>query len=87
MWSWFAKWKERRAQRKRTEKVLRDCHCYCKCAHCDDILNDQADCVDDPKLGVIYTCGECGLVSVYDFDLPCPMLIGTTNPLENDRVA
>jgi len=59
--------------KKREDKVLKDCGCFCRCPKCKDILNDQAECTDTDL--VRYICG-CGHKSEWNFDIaPVPILM------------
>ena len=59
---------------KRVKKVLNDCGCVCFCKSCNDILNDQAKCVEESGI-VIYTC-SCGAVTKFNFDIaPVPIMV------------
>ena len=68
---------EKIKKRRREEAVLKACGCYCRCPYCHDILNDQADCVDDTEAQkVYYRCNTCGMDSVWTFDaFPVPHLL------------
>lgn len=64
-------------RKKREKKVLYDCGCVCFCPHCGDILNDQAECVDDFEAQkVYYMCMTCEELSTWTFDAaPVPILL------------
>lgn len=60
--------------RKRERKILKDCGCICRCPHCCDILNDQAELVKDSERLTIYKC-QCGCESQWDFSYPVPIIL------------
>ena len=67
MFKWFQK-------NKRKKDIMKSCGCICYCPKCNDILNDQADCLDFNF--VYYHCNVCGHDSVWNFDIAAmPILL------------
>lgn len=79
--AFLAGWRLRRRQRLRQRQVMQQCGCVVRCPGCHDILNDQADCDDDPDAQQVhYLCG-CGVRSRWTFDAaPVPLLLSWEVP-------
>lgn len=61
-------------KKNRKDTVLEQCGCVCYCPQCKDILNDQANCIDEDF--VYYRCNTCNTNSIWTFDVaPCPVLL------------
>lgn len=70
----------KRAKSKRERDVIAACGCMCFCPKCNDILNDQAEWVnDDTDDGHgFYSC-LCGHISEWHFGIaPVPILLNKT---------
>lgn len=75
MISALRRWWRRFVDRRRSEKVLRECGCVCYCPKCKEPLNDNADVHYSAEGLVVYACRNCGQVSEWSFDIaPLPVL-------------
>ena len=80
-WAWVSIehhiWKSSVEFRRREKKTLNECGCVCYCPNCLDILNDQAEMIDDTlNMKVYYKCNECDEESIWTFDAaPAPILL------------
>lgn len=67
---------EKRDYKKRKKNIISLCGCITYCPFCKDMLNDQADWVDDDNDGIgEYRCHTCGKSSRWNFvAFPFPVI-------------
>lgn len=61
----------------------RPCQVYCPYCR-QDLVSGDSTCSDCPDGLVSYTCSECNVRSLWDFDLPVPVLRGFSAPRSLD---
>jgi hypothetical protein len=63
-------------KKNRLEIVLQQCGCVCYCPNCNDILNDQNNCIKVEDGVYRYTCTVCTNKSIWNFYIaPIPLCI------------
>lgn len=75
---WLERWRARRAERKETERLLRQNGFIAYCA-CRTPLNEaRCEALGDDTY--VYTCPGCGRGSRFLFGPPAPVLLEETGP-------